>query len=133
MNYLKIARDSEHTVIIGGNGDNRLVEGCIVPRLFSMQGLRVGDKWEGSFVLINGLVPQNVAWLHCFWKCSPTVVSQKTVCDVKEIMSMAIPQDELYRQVQCFVGTDHVSQSENRNQSSVILTKRHSSHSCNQM
>lgn len=45
MNYLKIARDSEHTVIVGGNGDDRLVEGCIVPRL----------------VLTNDLVPQNVA------------------------------------------------------------------------
>lgn len=44
MNYLKIARDSEHTVIVGGNGDDRLVEGCVVPRLFSMQGLRVRNK-----------------------------------------------------------------------------------------
>ena len=48
MGYLKIARDSEHTVIVGGNGDDRLVEGSIAPRIFSMQGMRVQDK-EASF------------------------------------------------------------------------------------
>ena len=34
MDYLKIARDHEHTVLVGGSGDKRLVHAwIIVPRM----------------------------------------------------------------------------------------------------